>query len=176
MEGYSACPTPHQATSRARCIQFARNGSCRFGTRCKFTHTALPGNGNGNFSNKMCSFCSKPGHVEVDCHFKKKLLSQLQQPKPTTLVVAATHADAAPEQQEPTPTLPEPVYREFNFVFSVETTSQDDMPRDSRWFSILERRAAPHSMKRTALTSVRVQSMSPRREANFWWRKWELPR
>ena len=129
-----ATPPAHQSTSRQRCIQFARNGSCRFGTRCKFSHTVLPGTGNSNATQfTVCTFCSKPGHGEVDCHFKKKLLSQLQQPKPTTLVVAATQPSDTPAQQEGKATPQAIDYGVFNFVFSVGTSEESDTTRDSRW-------------------------------------------
>ena len=72
--------------SAAPCHQFAR-GRCNSGANCRFSHTAVPNNGNnggnsngnnGNNGNRngnvRCAFCFARGHVAAEC---RKRLSQL---------------------------------------------------------------------------------------------------
>ena len=126
--------TPSTTFKNIRCNLFARTGSCRFGTKCRFTHTPTPANVNHsgtNFNNstssKMCTFCSRPGHVEETC-FKKKLLLQ-QQGKPAAAFVAAPQQPQP--DAEPKPQQAELDFTQFNFVFSVGAAPQSY--RDHRW-------------------------------------------
>jgi hypothetical protein len=68
------------------CRQFARTGSCQYGTNCRFIHTSTPGQQTSNplpapsapqqasQGRVRCAFCFAKGHVALDC---RKRLSQL---------------------------------------------------------------------------------------------------
>lgn len=85
-------PQPATATQPAKsrqqivCRQFSEKGTCSYGAKCRFKHTATPGSGppsqgqpNRNYNNDVkCGFCSRPGHSEQECRTKQRLLTQVR--------------------------------------------------------------------------------------------------
>ena len=70
------------------CKLFASSGTCRYGARCKFVHTATPAashqsstlqNNQVSSSRLKCNFCSRMGHTEDMCNTKLRLLDQVRQ-------------------------------------------------------------------------------------------------
>jgi len=90
-----------QQPATQMCKLFSRTGQCRFGAKCKFMHTPTPANANTQQqrgANRQCNFCKRVGHLEATCHFKERLLKQLQaQPAQThtTLSAASPAMEAA---------------------------------------------------------------------------------
>ena len=141
---------PQDKSSTIRCNTFARTGSCRFGTKCKFLHVATPASAvpptqPQTFGNRKCTFCSRFGHTEERCNIKQKLLDQLQQqqlqqrqaatlaassesqedlklqPQPE---LSAPPQDAKPEQEFP--------FAQYNFVFATDTNAPTTPP-NPKW-------------------------------------------
>jgi hypothetical protein len=98
------------------CRQFARSGSCSFGTRCRFTHTATPAP-TGN--RPTCTYCSRLGHTADVCRKRMSDRSGSASVPPVTMVVtpepAANHAQPAPADNND----------EFSFVLTVSSTTPE---------------------------------------------------
>lgn len=82
-----------QQPATQMCKLFSRTGQCRFGAKCKFMHAPTPANANTQQqrgANRQCNFCKRVGHLEATCHFKERLLKQLQaQPAQTHTTLSA---------------------------------------------------------------------------------------
>jgi hypothetical protein len=80
-------PPSSSQKSKQLCKLFASSGTCRFGTRCKFVHTATPQQtvvsnsqtATPSGTRPKCNFCEKLGHLENVCHTKQRLLDKLRQ-------------------------------------------------------------------------------------------------
>jgi hypothetical protein len=117
------------------CRQFARNGTCSYGSRCRFVHTATPaqaGNAATSQSNSRpnCAFCSFPGHTADVC---RKRLAAAQSRTPAS---SNATANAAVSLLSTPSGLPDPMsvltpvsqdggeeLKEFSFVFTVSAVS-----------------------------------------------------
>jgi hypothetical protein len=81
------------------CRLFASTGQCRYGSRCKFVHTATPAAQSAmqpqSRSNSVCNFCELTGHAEEICPFKQKLLARLRSETESQTALSTT-ADIKP--------------------------------------------------------------------------------
>ena len=116
-------PQGHKSTVAARCRLFASTGHCRFGNKCKFTHISTPAPGSvtpsqNQQSHRKCDFCSKMGHTEDVCNFKKRLLGQLPQ---TAAVAVSNLPSADSETKTEAPADGEEIVfnNQYHFVFAV---------------------------------------------------------
>ena len=96
--GRSPSPGAHPAqsgdTPYGECFEFARKGTCQYGSKCKFEHvkkgaaardtskgssrerSKSPGGG-GDERTRTCFNCDKPGHFSADCKAPKKTGEQI---------------------------------------------------------------------------------------------------
>jgi transposase InsO family protein len=113
----------------ALCRLFASTGTCRFGTRCKFVHTATPANGQSTTPtqsqpHRKCDFCQKPGHTEDVCHFRQRLLSQMRTQTTAVAVVPATSLNQESKTADSSTASAEQYYdNHFSFVFTLSTAA-----------------------------------------------------
>jgi hypothetical protein len=124
----SQVPAAPKPKSQILCRLFASTGQCRFGSQCKFVHTATPAtsqlgtpNNENNSRSRPCGFCEEPGHAEDNCRLKQKLLAQLRSQQ-TTLATTANSADlqtddTTQEQQEDNDAT------RYQFVFTTTTAT-----------------------------------------------------
>ena len=69
-----------EAKKSSGCWQFEKTGNCRFGNKCRFTHTRGHSNSSSSSSSSStsgstshgCTFCGGRSHLERDCNKKKK--------------------------------------------------------------------------------------------------------
>jgi len=91
---------PQHSANRTKqpvlCRLFASSGQCKYGSRCKFQHTATPNSGSAsstsanrnNNNSRQCDFCQRQGHAEDNCNFKQRLLTQLHAKQPQTALAS----------------------------------------------------------------------------------------
>ena len=132
---------PRPNRSAPICRQFARSGTCSFGARCKFTHTATPAQTGATpaqtGSRPACTYCSKLGHSADVC--RKRISDQAASPSVSLLVAPQTPIASA--------NLHVAGADEFSFVFTVSTACC----RTGYWIPVPH--AALHLPKPTALMS-----------------------
>lgn len=88
------------AGNRALCKLYARSGSCRFGAKCKFVHTAAPSNANTAAATATpaavptvkCSFCGNRGHT-VDVCRKRQAQNASSSAKSSAASLVAANDD-----------------------------------------------------------------------------------
>src|SRR5437868_9177125 len=90
------------------CRQFARNGTCNYGSRCRFVHTATPaqaGNAATSQSNSRpkCAFCNYPGHTADFCR-KRLAAAQAGTPASANAAVSLLSTPAVSASGLPDPT------------------------------------------------------------------------
>ena len=84
------------------CKLFARSGSCRYGTKCKFLHSPTPPaafkppQSQQAQRGRQCDFCKRFGHAESSCHFKERLLRQLTPQASQSALASATMPSTSP--------------------------------------------------------------------------------
>jgi hypothetical protein len=120
--------TAQAPKQKALCRQFARNGTCMYGARCRFAHTATPAQTPAQTQVSstqpvprplICSFCNKLNHTAEVC---RKRLSQLPVPtpaQPSLLAAPATtipHVDASTLSEI---TSSQTDLQEFSLVFAL---------------------------------------------------------
>jgi hypothetical protein len=79
---------PRAPKSKPLCKQFARNGTCTYGSNCRFLHTTTPG------PRPTCAFCQNLGHTIEVC--RKRLAQQQNASAPAQ--TPATALLSAPPQ------------------------------------------------------------------------------
>ena len=98
------------------CRNFARTGSCRFGTRCRFEHVAPPAS--SSTGSKSCKYCKKPGHTVEECRRLKR-----KKEKEAEAAKAAKEEPAAAEQANVADELAEDLQDfEFEQAFAANET------------------------------------------------------
>jgi hypothetical protein len=100
------------------CWQYANKGSCKFGTSCRFTHTASPEPELSKPSERpkiRCAFCFNNGHTAKDCRKRLDQLAEIAQlpaaisPPPVSAAALVVHPDKKDEFEFDRP---------FTFVFA----------------------------------------------------------
>jgi hypothetical protein len=110
------------------CHQFARTGSCRFGSKCRFKHTSTPSKDGSttpaapnqqNKSQMKCAFCNFTGHTAVEC---RKRLAQLAA-IPSTSSTPATAPSVMLAQEAPVESkdVPHTAGYDFALVLNIST-------------------------------------------------------
>lgn len=110
--------------SKTICRQFARNGTCSFGARCKFTHTATPAEPGAR---PKCNYCSKLGHTADVC---RKRLAEQPTNAALNAAIAENKADLPAESAlgVPPKAANQDAKGELLFVFTVTAA-----PPDAQW-------------------------------------------
>ena len=114
------------ASSKQLCKLFASSGTCRFGARCKFVHTATPqqpvvsNSSTSSGTRQKCNFCSKLGHSENVCNTKKRLVDQLrQQPQNPAALVMSSPDEPVETKEAPPQSAIDSDNPYYHFVFTV---------------------------------------------------------
>jgi transposase InsO family protein len=128
--------TPSPSKSKQLCKLFASSGTCRYGARCKFVHTATPAaspaqsnqaSSSNGAQRLKCSFCSKIGHSEEMCNTKLRLLEQVRQESTKNSAVLAAVSSSSEESKLESPEQPDDTTNQFyHFVFTVTTACDSD--------------------------------------------------
>lgn len=133
----SMFPVVHHApkSKQPLCKLFASSGTCRYGTRCRFVHTATPASSppatpvQSNSQRPKCDFCQRWGHNADVCNLKQRLLAQLQPQAALASVSVQSVASPAPESLQSTSTTEDKVSTStsfdathYSFVFTATTS------------------------------------------------------
>ncbi len=107
------------------CRQFSSKGSCRYGSACRFQHTATPNQpqaagapANAGRVFLKCAFCNNKGHLIGECNKRQAQLNSVA--SASGLAPANVHvAAAALPQPAPTVAQSAPAENPFSFVLTL---------------------------------------------------------